>query len=294
MHERSCPAPQAEDAHEWFETAQQDIKVMQLCHESGYYGAAAYHCQQALEKIVKFAVVKYGLLDNPADMNHEVVLGLVLEWRKEAPMQKHPWARGALELACRLLRAFSKSSRDASGRGDTARDGSAPSPKDALWAASLGKEVTSPELSELLSRIRHPPVRLLEGAFAPHLSRNDVNEILEGMRDSVKKGDESSAIITACTKSAASYWKMFQKDHKPRAGRKWLDQETAKKCLLLWLVANIDTLLKAAPHAEYGRYPGTLCGKPRARWYAENQDSLLKLEESASRAFYELYGMIKY
>ena len=293
MHERPCPAPRAGDAREWFEVAQQDIKVMRQCHENGHYGAAAYHCQQALEKIVKFAVVKYGLLDNPADLNHEVILGLLLEWKKDAPMPEHPWARSALELACKLLRAFGKSSWGASERGEAARDGGGPSPKDALWSASLGREVASPELDEMWDKMRHPPERPLRDSLEPHLPKKGVNEIVECMRESTKKEDEDSAIIAAYAKSAAPLWKKFQKDHKPRAGRKRLDQATAKKCLLLWLLANMDTLLKAAPHAEYGRYPGTLCENSRARWYAENPGSLLELEESASRAFWELYGMIK-
>ena len=267
---------------------------MRLCHENGHYGAAAYHCQQALEKIVKFAVVKYDLLDNPADLNHEVVLGLLQEWRKYAPMSKHRWARSALELAGELLRVFAKSSRDAGGRDGTARDGGAPSPKDALWAESLGKPMASPELDKLLDRMGPPHRRPLEEALAPHYPREDVIEILEDVRNSMKKKGKASAIMKAYAKSAMPLWKKFQKAHKPRAGRKRLDQETAKECLLLWLLANMETLLKAAPHEEYGRYPGTLCGKLRTRWYAENPDSLLELEESASGAFCELHGMIKY
>lgn len=292
-HGRPCPAPQAGGAREWLEIAQRDIKVMRLCHKNGHYGAAAYHCQQALEKIVKFAVVKYSLLDNPADLNHDVVLGLLLKW-KEAPTPEHPWARGALELACKLLRAFAKSSRNAGGRGDAARDGGAPSPKDALWAASLGKSVYSPKLCRMSGGMKAPPKCLLEEALAPHLPKKTVKEALEGMQNHMKKGEEALAIIAAYTKIAIPLWEKFQKAHKPRAGRKRLDQEAAQRCLLLWLLANLDTLLKAAPHEEYGRYPGTLCGKPRAEWYAENPGRLLELEESASGAFCELHSMIKY
>ena len=90
---RGQPAAPASDAGEWLEIARHDIKVMDLCYENELYGASAYHCQQALEKIVKFAVSKYKLASNPASLNHDVIEKLLEQWEAECPPE-FQWAEG--------------------------------------------------------------------------------------------------------------------------------------------------------------------------------------------------------
>ena len=290
---RGQPAARAQNASEWLEIAQQDIKVMETCYGSEYYGASAYHCQQALEKIVKFAVVKYDLSDKPVDrLNHDVIKGLLKQWKESLPV-KEPWAKDALELAFKLLVAFGKSTRGIREQSGAGKSDGIPSPKDVLWAESLGVFLVSPKLAEMSDKISMPPTSLLEKFYARHLPK-EAKGIVEDVMRAEKKDGKKSAIPTAYLKPSKTLWVKFKKANKPHAARKRLDKKTAEKCLLLWILANFDTLLKVTPHEEYGRYPGVLREKTRTWWYSEHSEALSTLKGLARGAFDELYKMIKY
>ncbi len=290
---RGQHAAQAPSAREWLEIARQDIKGMEVCCRNRLYGASAYHCQQALEKIVKFAVVKYDLSDKPVDLlNHDVIKGLLKQWKESLPVEE-AWAKGALELALKLLVALGKSPRWTGRRSVTDKGGDIPSPKDALWAESLGVPLDSPKLTEMSGETSMPPMSLLEKFYARHLPK-EAKDIVADVVGAEKKGGRESAILTAYLKPSKLLWAKFKKTNKPHAGHKRLDKKTAEECLFLWILANLDTLLKVTPHEEYGRYPGVLCKKSRTQWYSEHKDAFITLKGSARRAFDELSKMIKY
>ena len=293
MCERLCPAARAEDAHEWLEIAQQDIEVMRLCHKNGHYGAAAYHCQQALEKIVKFAVAKYGLMDDPAELNHDILRRLLKKWAKENPPGEG-WPADAIRESCMLLDKVSTSSRSAGKGGSSALGDDTPTVRDCLWADSLDMPVSNPTLDEFHARIRPPPVSLLRKFLVRHFPKKVVRKILKKVRKKMAKNDKDDAIQEAYHACATILWEEFQRMHKPHAGHKQLDREKAEACLLLWVQANLYTLLKVIPHEEYGRYPGTWSGRSRSKYYTEKSAALLGLEESVCKAFWELHRMIRY
>ena len=293
MCERSCPAARVQDAHEWLEIAQQDIEVMQLCHKNGHYGAAAYHCQQALEKIVKFAVAKYGLVDDPAELNHDILRRLLKKWAKEDPPGEG-WPADAIRESHMLLDKVGTSSRSAGKGGNSASGDDTPTVRDCLWADSLGMPVSNPTLDEFHARINPPPISLLRKFLVRYFPKKVGKKILKKVRKKMAKNDKDAAIREAYHACATILWEGFQRMHKPHAGHKRLDREKAEACLLLWVQANLYTLLKVIPHEEYGRYPGTWSGKSRSKCYSEKSDVLLKLEESVCEAFWELHRMIRY
>lgn len=290
-HARSTA--QAASIREWFMMAQTDIRVMRLCHQNGHYGAAAYHCQQALEKIVKFAVAKYGLMDDPTELNHDILLRLFKKWVSTAP-PRHGWAANAIRESFELLREFSRGSRSSGGRRRAATGGGTPTARDCLWADSLGMPISNQVLDEFRSKIKAPPENTLGEFLGHHFTNKTKNRILKAVRKATKESGKEAAITAIYHVCIAIIWKEFQRQYKPHAGRKRLSREEAEACLLLWVQANLSTLLKIIPHEEYGRYPGMWNGRPRAWWYREKSDVLLELEESVYRAFYELYRMIKY
>lgn len=289
----SRAAARAEGTDEWFTIALQDLKATRLCFDAGHLGVSAYHCQQALEKIVKFAVAKYRLLDDPASLNHDILRGLVQKWRKEATAQ-HDWSAGEIKACFMMLDEFAKSSRSRARQAGGAGTDSFPSVKDCLWAESLGVEVHNPKLAEFQAMIEPPSLRSLAKFLESRFPRKIGNRVLRMVKGAMGAIEEGAAAVAACQACNVCIWRAFQRQYKPHAGRKRLAPETAEMCLQLWLLANLDTLLKVIPHEEYGRYPGTLCGKSRTRWYNERSDDLQVLVESACKAFYELYKMIKY
>lgn len=278
------PAAQASNAREWLEIARQDIEVMRLCHDNGHYGSSAYHCQQALEKIIKFTVVKYGLVEDPADLNHYVVEELVEQLMADLP--EGPGTREAWEMARELLRALRKSSR-----GGEAQQSGGVSPKDSLWLESLGVTQTSPKLAKMMDKAKMPPTPPLEELFARCLPEEH-KDIMEDVQEAMKKGDKNSAIMAAFLKPTKLLWEKFKEKYKPDGERGELGRKEAKVCLLLWLMANMDTFLKATPDVEYGRYPGVMRERSRIAWYSEHRDDLLALETSACMAFDELCEMV--
>lgn len=284
-------AAQATVACEWFAAAQEDIRVMRLCHQNRHYGAAAYHCQQALEKIVKFAVVKYGLMDDPAELNHDVLRRLFKKWVDAAP-PRQGWSANAIRESFELLKEVSRSSRSTS-RLRGAAPGGEPTVRDYLWADSLGLPISRRVLDEFRSRISAPPESILKEFLTHYFTKKASNRILKAVRGAMKENGKEGAIQAAHYACVAIVWEEFQRRYKPHAGRKRLSRQEAEACLLLWVEANLDTLIKVIPHEEYGRYPGTWDGKPRAFWYSEKSDVLLELEESAYKAFYELHRMIR-
>lgn len=289
----SRAATRAEGTDEWITIALQDLKAMRLCFNAGYLGASAYHCQQALEKLVKFAVAKYRLLDDPGSLDHDILRGLVKKWSKEAPAQ-HDWSAGSVTACFTMLNELAKSSRSyAKQAGRTGTD-LPPSVRDCMWAESLGVEVPNPKLAKFYAMIEPPSLRSLAKFLDSRFPRKIGNRVLRMVKGAMGAIEEGAAVVSACQACNVCIWRAFQRQYKPHAGRKRLAPETAEACLLLWLLANLDTLLKVIPHEEYGRYPGTLCGKSRTRWYVERSDDLRALLESACRAFYELYRMIKY
>lgn len=52
------------DLREWIKYAEEDLETARVLFEAGRYAACAYHCQQALEKILKAAIV-YTTQDRP-------------------------------------------------------------------------------------------------------------------------------------------------------------------------------------------------------------------------------------
>ena len=197
-----------------------------------------------------------------------------------------------MEVVHELLQEFRKSSRGTKGESGSAQDGGGVSPRDALWADSLGVSLTSPKLVEQMEKAKPPPMSLLKGFAAQHLPK-EYKGIVEDLRESVKKNDKNSAVLAASHKLPGLLWEKFQRAHEPHARRKQFDKKTAKKCLLLWLLANLDTFLKVIPHVEYGRYPGVVCKKSRTVWYSERRDALRALEKSACGAFDSLCAMIE-
>ena len=285
-------AAQAAGACEWFAVAQEDIRVMRLCHRNERYGAAAYHCQQALEKIVKFAVAKYGLMDDPAELNHDVLRRLFKKWVDVSPPRRG-WPASAIREGFELLKEIGRSSRSTS-RLRGAAPGGEPTTRDYLWADSLDLPISKRVLDEFRSRISAPPESILKEFLTHYFTKKARNKILKAVRVATKEGGKEAAIQAAHYACATIVWREFQRLYKPHAGRKRLSRKEAEACLLLWVQANLDTLVKVIPHEEYGRYPGTWSGRSRAKWYSEKSDVLLELEESARAAFYELYRMIKY
>lgn len=289
----SRAATRAEGTDEWFTIALQDLKATRLCFREGHLGISAYHCQQALEKLVKFVVAKYSLLDDPASLNHDILRGLVQKWKKQATAQ-HDWSAGEIKACSMMLDEFAKSSRSRAGQAGGVGTNPFPSVKDCLWAESLGVEVHNPKLAKFYAMIEPPSLRLLAKFLESRLPRKIGNRVLRIVKSAMGANEEGAAVVAACQACNVCIWRAFQRQYKPHAGRKRLAPETAEMCLQLWLLANLDTLLKVIPHEEYGRYPGTLCGKSRTQWYSERSDDLRALVESACRAFYELYRMIKY
>ena len=281
------------DISEWFAMAQEDIRVMRMCHRGRHYGAAAYHCQQALEKIVKFAVAKYGLMDDPAELNHDILRRLLKKWVAEAP-PRQGWAADAIRRSSELVNEIGRSSRSIGGRRGAIQDGNTPTVRDWLWADSLGMPVSNQVLDEFRAKINIPPESVLKEFLTRHFTNKAKNRILRTVRKVAEENGKEAAIQAAYQVCVRTMWKEFQRQYKPHAGHKQLSGEEAEACLLLWVQANLDTLLKVIPHEEYGRYPGMWHGKSRTRWYNEKSDVLLGLEESVYKAFYELYRMIKY
>ena len=280
-------------ASEWLEIAEQDIKVMQWCYDKGYYGASAYHCQQALEKVVKSMVVKYQLVDNPVRLNHDLMRKLLREWKKKSSSH-NKWADNAIEISCGIVDEIAKGSRNSAGKAGTARAGSALSLKEWMWAYSLGIPVPRSAVETLCNKIEPPPLQLLAKFLDRHFAKKDKNRILKKLKMARDKNDEGGIIATAHQECVAILWSDFQERYKPHAARKRLPSEAAEPCLLLWVLANLDTLLRVIPHEEYGRYPGVLCEKSYTQWYTERADGLSALETSAVEAFDELRKMIKY
>lgn len=278
---------------EWFAIALQDLKTMQLCFKAGHFGASAYHCQQALEKLVKFVVGKYHLLDDPANLNHDILRGLIQKWRNEAPAQ-HGWSAGAIKACSKLLNELAKSSRSHAKQASRSGTDISLSIRDCLWAESLGIPVPDSLLLEFYATIEPPSLQMLAEFLEPRFPKKIRNRIMRMVKNAMCENEEGTVIMAACQACNVTIWRAFQRQYKPHAGRKRMAPETAEACLLLWLLANLDTLLKVIPHEEYGRYPGTLHGKSRTWWYNERLDDLEALEESTRRAFYELYRMIKY
>lgn len=58
--------------------------------------------------------------------------------------------------------------------------------------------------------------------------------------------------------------------------------------LLFWSQPHIVTILSITPHEEYGRYPGSLCGRTRKEWYRRKHNTLHQLECNVKCAINDL------
>ena len=285
------PAAKAPDAGDWLEAAQQDIEVMDMCYDKEYYGASAYHCQQALEKTVKFMVVKYRLMENPAHLNHDLIRKLLRRWKKMGSTQNE-WANDAISTSCDMLDEIVRGSRSCSREAGKTRAEGALSLKEWIWAYSLGIPVPRSAVERFRIRMEAPPPHLINKFLDRHFSKKAKNRIQKKLKKARDKKDNSAIITTAYEECVRILWIEFQRRYKPHAGRKHLPGEVAEACLLLWMMANLDTLLKIIPHEEYGRYPDVLDKKSYAQLYVEYSKGLLDLKELVRGSINELLKMI--
>lgn len=288
---RVQPAANAPDASEWFKAVQEDIEAMDLCYEKNQYGASAYHCQQALEKAVKFMVVKYRLMENPADLNHDLIRKLLHRWKKNGSTQ-NKWANDAIATTCDMVDEIARGSRSRARRSDATRAEGDLSLKEWMWAYSLGMPVPSSAVETFRNRMNAPPSQMVNRFLDRHFPKRVRNRILRELKEARDKKDNSAIINATYQECVRALWKEFQIRYKPHVDSKHLSVEVAERCLFLWVLTNLDTLLKIIPHEEYGRYPGVLYGKSYAHWYSKHSGELSTLEELVRSAIGELLKMV--
>ena len=64
--------------------------------------------------------------------------------------------------------------------------------------------------------------------------------------------------------------------------------------ILFWSRPHIVTILSITPHEEYGRYPGSLCGRTRKEWYRRKHNTLHQLECNVKCAINDLNENVRY
>ena len=271
-----------EVANEWRRSVKDDIMAMKLCYRNKMYGLSAYHCQQALEKAVKFVAVKYEIIDNPRKFDHDVLLQTFRILNKKYSTPKlQVYNKKIISVLCKI-KYGEKFDKNKNAKNDEI------SMRDAVWADSLGVHATHQDLKNFIAKMLEETPEHLED-FLTILRKKFLKKSKK--QTSAKNFSQMAVLGTAPQDNAMKYKSMYQIinhlcSNMPRT------KQTAEIILFIWIALNAKTILKIAPHEEYGRYPGTLWAKTRRQYYRKKSVKLYVLEKEVCQAISNLYKMI--
>ena len=235
-------------ADDWLSASQADLEAMKVCYDRQLYGISAYHCQQALEKAVKSAVVYHNLPIDVKKLGHNILHKM---------FDQHATKTAVIEADKQsnnmIVKLLDGVGRNVQLNGNNTMVGTNVPTKDFFWGYSIGINVHNEDIEKFLEGTRAPMMsavnermpRLLDIAtLGQHMSSDDFNEFIE------------------CAHNTLAQLKIDKPDL-----RIWY-----------WILFYLITILKITPHEEYGRYPGVMHGKKREDWYRLQHKDLEKLE----------------
>lgn len=244
------------EANYWWRATRADLKAMEICYKKKLYGISAYHCQQALEKAVKSAIIYHRIPVDTKALGHNVLHKMFDKMIPEMsiPEEQKEYNQKVLKLLKSVGQNVQfETNQDTMGDNVTT--------KDFFWGQSLGINFPNKNLEEFLEETDPSMVDAVT-KFPPPLL------VLTAKVGQSMTSDDFDGLIDY----ALNNLKLKIKISKPEL-RLWY-----------WALINIITILKITPHEEYGRYPGIVRGKQREEWYHRNCKNLGKLESDVRRA----------
>ena len=246
-------------ARDWWRTSRADLRAMQVCYDQQLYGISAYHCQQALEKAVKTAIVYHDLPIDVKKLGHNVLHKMLHIFTTKIPSNGDH--KSYNEQAVKLLESVGRNMQLHTDENMATND--VPT-KDFFWGYSIGINVHNENLE-----------KFIKGAQTPMIST--VSKQLPNLLDIVSNVNDMQP---------DSFDELIKSVH-ANIGQKFnvTKQELRIWC---WILPDIITMLKITPHEEYGRYPGMMHGKKREEWYKIQHEYLYKLESDVTRSIVRL------
>ena len=247
-------------AGDWWRASRADLKAMKVCYDHQLYGISAYHCQQALEKAVKTAVIKHNFPIDAKKLGHNVLYKMFDTLIPKIPTSDEQKLYNTQVI--RLLESAGKNTQLYTN-GNVASNNA--STKDFFWGQSLGIDVHNDNLEKFLKKMQSTMVSAVDECLPKLLDNistlknmppDDFGELVEFMYDEI--------------------------------GKKF-NVKKPELCIWCWTLPNIPMMLKITPHEEYGRYPGYTCGKKREEWYKKQCKVLYNLESDVKHAIASLH-----
>lgn len=243
-------------ANDWWRAARADLKGMEICYKKELYGLSAYHCQQALEKAVKAAVIYHNIPVDPKTLGHNILYKMFEKMISEIPIDKEH-----KEYNHKIVQLLKSVGQNVQFETDAVTVDNNTLTKDFFWGQSMGIEVANKDLEEFLEKIEKLTADATNKSSLPLLS------FMSKWGQSIQSNNFEELI-----EYISNDPKLKFKISKPEL-RLWN-----------WALCNILTILMIIPHEEYGRYPGTVNGKQREEWYRRNCINLAELESYVRRA----------
>ena len=244
------------EAKDWWRASQADLKAMEVCYNSHLYGISAYHCQQALEKAAKSAVVYHNLPIDVKKLGHNILYKMF-----DKLATKTAVTEARKEYNNMIVKLLESVGRNVQLNSDNNMASTDVPTKDFFWGYSIGIKVHNGDIEKFLNGAQEPMLsavnermpRLLDVITASNqrMGPDDFNKLIEYARDTLPQQ---------------------LKIGKPDL-RIWY-----------WIFLHLITILKITPHEEYGRYPGIMYGKKREEWYTMQHEDLKKLEDDVVQA----------
>lgn len=246
----------AKKAKDWWRASQADRKAMKVCYNRRLYGISAYHCQQALEKAVKSAVVYHNLPIDVKKLGHNILYKMFDKLATKTIVTEAE--KQYNNMIVKLLEGVGRNVQLNSDNNMATTD--VPT-KDFFWGHSIGIEVHNEDLE-----------KFLKSAQEPMLSA--VNERMPRLLDVVTMSNQRIG--------PDDFNKLIEYAHNTLPQQLKIDKPDLR--IWYWILLHLITILKITPHEEYGRYPGIMYGKKREDWYRLQHKQLKDLERDVDRA----------
>lgn len=286
--------------------SKKDIKSAYVLYKKYDYGNAAFLTQQALEKAIKYFMMKFNLADqcpeSLRELTHKPEIEVInmLEERNNKFTPNNDVEKQYKQTVSSLLPDL----RNIFKASDTSIV-----PYKTWWKISLGIKLTSDEEENAQTRIGKDLLRSItqaqkikNKAIKDNDGKNDlISHMLSNAHDDFKTSQDALGdlsvklpdvdyrkIQTALKNPASNLSSIIPKNY---------NEQNKKTVGLLkivtWIMLHHLSLLQIAPHLELGRYPEEISnGVSSSSLYEENAEQLYILIKEVDKGIKELYAMV--